>query len=172
MARTFTAAAHGFRTIPGLLLRALGAALLTNAPGTALAGALNANIAVSATVIQACTRVTATALNFGNHASGGAAIDARADVSVICNKGTPYTLRLDAGAAPGAGENRHMTTNGSYPPGYSLHRDPERSQLWDGTATHVGTQTTQSHAIYGQILPRQELPAGPYLDAITVTVSF
>lgn len=172
MGLALDAAAHGIRTIPGLLRCALAAALLSNAPGVALAGAARATITVTATVVKACSRVTATALSFGSYTSGGAAVDGRAEVSVTCSKGTPYTLRLDAGAAPGAGEGRRMTTNGGFALGYSLFRNPERTQAWDGAPAHIGTQAPQSHAIYGRIPPGQELPAGTYTDSVTVTVSF
>lgn len=152
----------------------LGAALLAVC-APCPAERISAQFSVTATVVPACTGVTASNLDFGTYVAGGNAADAQSVISVTCSGGTSYTVALDSGVA-GAGDSQRNMTGASSALRYSLFQNPERSAVWGSTASSgksaAATGAPQAFPVYGRIFPGQVTPAGQYADVITVTVTF
>ena len=153
--------------------------LLSLASGAAEAATTTGSMAVSATVLTACT-VTPGPLAFGNYdPTSATARDATASITILCTSGTAYTLGLDAGTGTGATTTaRHMTlTAGSATLSYSLYNDSGRTVNWgntSGTGALTGNATglTQSFTVYGRIPAQQSSSAGVFTDTITVTLTY
>ena len=112
----------GLRT--SLLLCALVAAGVTPTADAATATTI---LPVTATVLATCI-VVATPLIFGNYSA--AQVDAQAALTVTCTLGTPFVVRLDAGAGAGATIAARQLSFGANTLAYSLYRDAARTQNW------------------------------------------
>ena len=157
----------GLRT--SLLLCALVAAGVTPTADAATATTI---LPVTATVLATCI-VVATPLIFGNYSA--AQVDAQAALTVTCTLGTPFVVRLDAGA--GATIAARQLSFGANTLAYSLYRDAARTQNWgqtDGTDTASGTGALLPVIlnVYGRIPAGQFSAPGAYIDTVGVTVVY
>lgn len=156
--------------------------------GLSLLGALGATEARAST----CA-VAVTPLAYGGYTSpGGPRVDSSASVIVTC---TPtylllactvsYTLSLSSGLVGNPG-NRQMAS-GAGRLHYNLHSDAARSTPWGEGGASGGTvggnvstgllgllclQGQRSHTVYGRIPANQSVPAGTYLDQVTMTITY
>jgi spore coat protein U-like protein len=134
--------------------------------------------------VQGDCAISASSLDFGAFgvALAERATDAVSTLSIRCTEGTNYTVALDAGMGSGAtvAERRMTRDGGSELLRYGLYRDSLRSQPWgDGSSgtstvsgTGSGTQSTNSHSVYGRLMAQPPPPDGKYRDTITATVTF
>ncbi|PWC10753.1 spore coat U domain-containing protein [Brenneria corticis] len=143
----------------------------------ALAATATTNMAVSATVVAACT-ISTTALAFPDYS--GVAVDSTATLSVLCSNAAPYTVGLGAGTAVGAttalraltGSVAGSTLN------YGLYQEAAHTTNWGDTidtdtVAGTGTGETQTLTVYGEIAANQLTSAvGTYSDTIAVTVNY
>jgi spore coat protein U-like protein len=129
---------------------------------------------------QSCT-VTATAASFGSYDMfASAPLDTTGYISVRCDPGVAYMLKLD----PGQNANQNFqprkmrSAAGQSTLDYNLYVDSAYTQVWgDGTGatfarSGAGTGGTDHVAIYGQVPPRQNVVPGTYSDSIIVTVEW
>ena len=123
--------------------------------------------------------ITTTAVNFGGYDSYSQ-LDATGSVNVVCDVGTVYNIKIDAGANSGGGfiprKARHASTFGTAD--YNLYIDIPRTEVWgDGTngtffRSGTGTGAQEILTIYGRLPAGQKIVAGAYGDALTVTVEW
>lgn len=141
------------------------------------------DLAVSATVIESCTIVTAP-VAFGNYDAMGtnaaAPLDAAGSVTVSCTSGSTAHILLGQGLNATSGTDaapaREMAS-GSDLLSYNLYTDTTRLDLWGNTdatgVDHLGTGTTSGPiAVYGRVPFGQNVPAGAYTDTVAATVTF
>lgn len=97
--------------------------------------------------------------------------DGTGNVRITCNSTTAFTVGLGSGA--GTFDQRSMTNEQSTLR-YNLYTDATRTLIWgDGSLNGVsGIGTSVDLTVYGRIPARQSIPAGAYIDAITVTVFY
>jgi len=164
------------------LLSALtGALLLSGAHGAAGATA-NATIMVSVTVESSCT-VSANPLGFGSYQPGHGAVSGRTTLAVLCSKGAPFVVALDAGTAGSIAQRRMILGTAGLQ--YNLYTTPAHTTVWgDGTqgsatVSGIGRGLMASAAInetvYGRLpdAPANSgLAPGLYTDTITVTITY
>ena len=137
--------------------------------------------------------VAVTPLAFGGYTSpGGPRVDSAASVVVTCTPtylllacNVAYTLSLSSGLV-GTPGNRQMAS-GAGRLHYSLTSDAARSTPWGDGGAGGGTvggaistgllgllclQGTRAHTVYGRIPANQSVPAGTYLDQVTLTITY
>lgn len=166
---------HVYRT-PSALLAIVFGGLLSASGGQA--ATVSDTMSVSANVLSVCV-VNAGDMVFGNvDPTSGSAVDQTASISVLCTKGTSFTVGLNAGTASGATvTSRHMI-GGTGQLGYALYRDAARTANWGNTpgtdtpAAQVAASTASTLTVYGRIPGGQNVTAGSYADTITVTVNY
>jgi len=164
------------------MLGTLGGVLLLSSAHDAAAAPARAAMMVSVTVESRCT-VSASPLGFGSYQPGQGAVAARTTLAVLCSRGAPFVVALDAGAA-GSLAQRQMTLGSAVLP-YNLYTTPAHTTVWgdgtQGTATvsGVGRGFTSGAAItqtvYGQVpdtAANVHLAPGLYTDTITVTIDY
>lgn len=139
------------------------------------AGTATANMAVSATVVNACTLST-TALGFGSY-SFTAALTTTATVTVNCNKNTVGTISLSLGNNAGKGTfgTRAMADGSGDYLGYEIYQNVGNTTVWNttGTETVTGSGTAANLTAYGTIGTGQNVPsATTYSDTVVVTATF
>jgi spore coat protein U-like protein len=139
---------------------------------------ISTTFTVKATVLASC-QVTAADLDFGNYAAGtGSDTTANSTINVTCTNGTSYTIALDGGSVAHDVSARQMSDGNSHTLSYGLYTTAAFTTAWgDGsgsTATVSGTGdgTAQPSTVFGQLPAGQYVPAGPYTDQITVTVTY
>jgi len=123
-------------------------------------------IDVTATVQPSCT-IFANDLLFE--------IIGKTTLSLLCTKGTSFSIGLDKGNAPGATIiNRKMKNRASYL-NYSLYRDNGNNLVWGNsqgnTLTGIATGERQTFTLYAKIPAGQISAPGKYLDSINVVVN-
>ncbi len=156
------------------LLIAVMALLALNASATGT----GSDIQVGATILASCTS-SGTSLNFGasiDPLRTSGAVEASAELSVICTNTTPYSVGLSAGVNAGGGDTgaRTMKSGNNALP-YQLYLDPARSKIWgegSGAYSGIGTGNTQSLTIYGRLPSLAGVVPGSYSDTVTVTISY
>jgi spore coat protein U-like protein len=133
---------------------------------------------VTATVLASC-QVTASDLDFGNYAAtSGADTTADTTIDVTCTNGTHYTIALDGGSVAQDVAARAMSDGNAHSLSYGLYTSAAFTTAWgDGTgatATVSGTGdgTAQPTTVFGRLPAGQYVPAAPYSDHITVTVTY
>ena len=142
--------------------------------GTTLSVGLS--FSASASVVKNCD-VSASALGFGSVGTLAAAVDGQSALSVVCTRGTPYTVALDGGRSGAADPTaRRMTSNAGDSIVYGLYQNAARSVPWStaGTATlgATGTAATQTITVYGRVPVQTTPPPGNYSDTIVATVTY
>ncbi|HEY8949747.1 MAG TPA: spore coat U domain-containing protein [Rhizomicrobium sp.] len=139
---------------------------------------ISTTFTVKATVLASC-QVTAADLDFGNYAPGtGSDTTADSNIDVTCTNGTHYTVALDGGSTAHDVAAREMNDGNSHTLSYGLYTTAGFTTAWgDGsgsttTVSGTGDGTAQSSTVFGQLPAGQYVPAGPYTDLITVTVTY
>ena len=159
-------------------LAAAGLLALLGQP--AAAATTTSNMGVSAGVTSNCA-VSTSPIAFGNvDVTSGSNVDGTGGISVTCTSGTAWAASADAGLGTGASLVTRKMANGANLLDYALYTDSARSNVWgDGaegataTLSDTGTGAAQSKTIYGRVPSGQtSLPAGEYLDTVTVTVTY
>lgn len=143
-------------------------------------------MAVSATVISACTINTDTArgLAFGSYdpvsANTSAPLSTHTNISVSCTKGTPYTIRLDGGRYLAGTQRRMVNSRDSLSfLSYNLYSDLAYAVRW-GNGTGLGpaliaaaaSDASEIRTVYATIPGGQNLDAGNYTDTVIATIEF
>ena len=155
--------------------------------GTAFTGSANAltqtgNIAVSASVVAACS-ITVAPVPFGPYTGSAITRDVSNGVSVTCTNGAPYNIGLSAGGGSGATViTRKLTGSGTAAANtltYSLYKDSGYVNIWGNTTgndTQAGTGNgaAQSYTVYGKMnaLGAQTLATGSYSDTVIATITY
>jgi len=129
---------------------------------------------------EGCT-VSAVPVQFGQYnIIDPFPVDAVGRVSIGCDAGTAYTVKL------GPGEN---STGGFHPRklrsdtfgevlNYNLYRDSTHAEVWgdgiDGTffQSGLGTGGIRMLTVYGRLYERQNVGTGLFRDSIVVTVEW
>jgi spore coat protein U-like protein len=133
---------------------------------------------VRATVLASC-QVTASDLDFGNYAAtSGTDTTADTTINVTCTNGTHYTIALDGGSVAQDVTARAMSDGNSHSLSYGLYTSAAFTTAWgDGTSSTAtvsgtGDGTAQPTTVFGRLPAGQYVPAAPYSDHITVTVTY
>ena len=157
-----------------------GIVLAAAAAQPAQAATTSSTLDVSATVTSNCV-VSTSPIAFGNvDVTNGANVDGTGGISVTCTSGTGWSADADAGGGTGATLAVRKMSDGTNLLNYALYTNAGRTTIWgDGvggtTATISGTGNgvAQASTIYGRVPSGQtSLPAGAYLDTVTVTVTY
>ena len=169
------------RSLRALRLTAAGGIVLAAAAAMpAQAATTSSNLDVSATVTSNCV-VSTSPIDFGDvDVTNGANVDGTGGISVTCTSGTAWSADADAGGGTGATLAVRKMSDGTNFLNYALYTNAGRTTVWgDGaggaTATISGTGNgvAQASTIYGRVPSGQtSLPAGDYLDTVTVTVTY
>lgn len=130
-------------------------------------------LTAQATIDKNCL-VNTSALDFGNHGTLTSNIDATGRVNVTCTNTTPYSIGLDLG---GFTATTRRMTNGTDYVVYGLYQDAAYQTPWGEAAGNqakagTGTGLTESHIVYGRVLPQTTPPAKTYTDSVAVTVTY
>lgn len=140
------------------------------------AGTTTGNLAVSATVSEACTIDSGTAMAFGTVT--GISLTANHDMSgslyVTCSNGTPYTISLDLGSNADTTTRRMVNGTTNFLT-YELYSDAAGGVVWNSTSPPGGTAdgTSTLHTIYGRIPAGQQTAmVGAYTDTVGITVTY
>ncbi len=168
-------------------LCALIGAVALSGPQAAQAGTASSPIAVSATVLSACT-IVAGPLAFGNYdpvvANLTAPLDATATLTVVCSLGASTTTDLDQGVnASGTTPNfvRRLKVAGlAQFLTYQVYKDSGRTNIWGTTSgtpsgttnAYTGTGVTGTLTAFGRIPGGQNANTGAYVDTLTATITF
>ena len=127
--------------------------------------------------VQAVCEVTASDLDFGNYSSqAGSPLRGTALLRATCTPNTTYDVGLDQGQSGATVNERKMMSRASSL-NYQLYSDSARSAIWGNTTgtdtvTGVGTGSVIGHNVYGSVPAAQSIPAGDYVDTITVRVYY
>lgn len=133
---------------------------------------------VSVRVISNC-QIAVTDLAFGAYDPLGDnaqhALDATADVRMLCSRNAQANVMLDFGR-----NSRTLVRSMVAGPdriNYELFQDSSRTKPWgDGeNALHVfgvGGREAQRFVVYGRVSSGQEVPPGAYTDVVMATVDF
>ena len=146
--------------------------------------ALLATFAAQTAAAATCTH-SVGALAFGKYAAGSRShLDSTSLVTVTCSGALRESVSYSISFSRGSGSSFSPRTMRGGPGllGYSLYRDPARTQIWgDGTsatftvsdAYTLGTPTMQrTYVVYGRVLASQQARVGSYSDTLVVTLSF
>jgi len=146
-----------------------------------IGGALAA-LAAAAGPAQACT-ISASGVAFGAYDPRAVGADnGTGPISLACPTGSNSVIIALSTGTSGTYTNRTMRDGGDIL-NYQLYRDAARTQVWGNGTAGTFTQTLSggsvgggtrnySTTVYGRITALQNVPAGAYLDTITVTVTF
>jgi spore coat protein U-like protein len=154
---------------------AMCAGLLSAAP-LCIAAEARTSFAASATVVRGCIIAT-TNLAFGSYpaVAAGPTLLATSTIRVTCQLGDTYTIGLDDGVNRTGSQRRMARTSApvSYL-NYDVYKDASRTQAWGDTGgtrvSAVGTGGVQTYTVFGRLPGAQVVPAGAYVDTVTVTV--
>jgi spore coat protein U-like protein len=145
-------------------LRALACAILLTAPLVALGA-------------PGCSSLSATGISFGTYDTSSATpLDAAGTVTWRC----PGVGAIQATLSKGASTtfiNRTMV-RGAEHLAYNVYLDAARTTVFgDGSGGTSGTMVSgggqpQTLSVYGRVFAQQDVSAGTYTDALTVTFNF
>ena len=158
---------------PGSAARLLAAFALVAVAQPARSGTDTDVLAVTATVISACS-LSGGALSFGSYTSGQTAnADVDGTINYVNCSGT-LTFALDGGTSGNI--NARQMSSGVSRLNYQIYRDPTRSAVW-GTGANAQSQIlletrNGSITVYGRIPGGQVVPAGTYTDTVNITLTF
>ncbi len=142
---------------------------------TGLAATTTSSTQVTASVVKSCD-VSASNLGFGSVGTLSTAVTGQSALSLLCTKGTGYTVALDGGLSGATDPTARQMTGGGEAVTYGLYRDGGRTKPWGTSATATmggtGTASRQSIPVYG-LVPAQKTPSpGTYSDTVVVTVTY
>lgn len=101
-----------------------------------------------------------------------APLDSVGTIRVSCDSSASFSVALRGGG--GSIDDRRMTS-GADALHYNLYSNAARTALWgdgNGAGDVSATGATVDLDVYGRIPARQNVPAGTYVDSVTVTVTF
>ena len=138
---------------------------------------LSAGLAAVLLMAQAASAVTCDVspqdVGFGIYDPiGGPAVDGIGSLNVTCDSSADFTVTLSAGGGTFAG--RQMSS-GADELGYNLYTNASRTTVWAdgiGGSSVSSTGTNVDLTIYGRVPAGQNVPAGIYVDTLTVTVIY
>jgi spore coat protein U-like protein len=149
-------------------------------PAIALIGATTAAAVPAQTTFQVTSSVpvvcsvTATGMDFG--AYHGDLSDHTSSITVTCNKGAPYQIRLDNGIHYNAPYRRLKHRTSANYLIYELYRDAGKTARWgndEASSVHMTADgEAQQITVYGRVPASQTGPIGSYSNTTTVTVDF
>jgi spore coat protein U-like protein len=127
--------------------------------------------------------ISASGVDFGAYDTlNGTPTDATGSVTYVCRskelqKSVPVIITIDQGRA---GSFNRAMTGAAEPLGYNLYVDVGRTRIWgDGSGGTVTLQDSvapngkaNTVAVYGRVVPRQNVSAGRYSDGLVVTIQF
>ena len=120
-----------------------------------------------------CTLTSIPDLDFGRVEKLNKTYTGSTVLSFSCPLNTSWRISLDQGQNYD-GTYRRMRRDGYFIQ-YGLYKDATRNNPWDNTNTSqgVGTNGTQRIQIYGAVPPQNtKLPAGEYVDTVTVKITY
>ena len=158
------------------LKRSMLAAAMMLAPGLVNADTMTATVAVSATVVPACTTLSATPLNFGNYTSAANA-DATFTVTTNCVNGASVYYSISGGLNPLQDNVTKLLVMAGSAGGalqYKVYLDAARiNAIANGfSAGFFGTGLDKVDTYYGRLFSGFTVPSGTYTDTITITLNF
>ncbi|MBP2168269.1 spore coat protein U-like protein [Erwinia toletana] len=138
-------------------------------------------ITVTMVVTNDCTTITAPNVSFGSAPLVSSFMPVSQSISVICTKGSTYTVGLSNGSHA-AGNVRNMA-NGSAMLSYEIYKGSSTTDRWGPTgserqssANASTTSTdgvTRTYSYTAKVLATQNTPAaGNYTDNVVVDLSF
>lgn len=127
-------------------------------------------------ILNACTALSASTLDFGSQGVLSADVDQTSTINVTCTTDAPYTVKLDAGAnagTPGDVDTRRMTDGTDFV-SYNLYSDASGGAVWDNTTgvSRNGTGSQEAITVHGRVPAQTTPPAGTYTDTVTVTLTY
>ncbi|CAO95500.1 Csu type fimbrial protein [Erwinia tasmaniensis] len=153
-----------------------GACLL----GQQQTGTFTVPINVTITITNDCTTITAPTINFGSAPLVSSFLPVNQSISVICTKGSTYTVGLNYGLHA-TGHQRYMTSGGNQL-AYQIYQGSGPDDWGDNGSARVPSsasnaissdQLTRTFNYTALILTSQNTPAaGSYSDTVTVDLSF
>jgi spore coat protein U-like protein len=95
-------------------------------------------------------------------------------LQIECSAGSTLTMKIDAGASPGAGNTQRNLANGRTRIAYRLYSDSGRTKVIGiGQPVPLSVSGTLTLPVYGVLtLPGGAVPAGSYTDTAQVTLSY
>lgn len=128
-------------------------------------------IALAAPAAAAACNVNPQGVSFGNYDPLGAIpLDGVGNVHVQCD--LPIGFNVSIGSGAGTVADRRMT-GGAAQLRYNLYKDATRLFVWGEGIQGLDAIGTNVHLpVYGRIPGTQNIPAGIYLDSVSVTVTF
>ena len=133
----------------------------------------NNNFEIDTNYENSCVLNNMPDLNFGQVSDLNHSVSSSTSISLLCPTNTTWRVSLDNGLNYN-GSTRRMRNGNQYIP-YGLYRSADLSQPWESTGDSQGTGTSgmQQISIYGKV-PAQALiiPAGDYVDTVTVTLTY
>jgi spore coat protein U-like protein len=179
-------------SVAAALLLACGASLAQSTPGGAAASSTT-NIAVSATVSQACSISTTAALAFGAYDPTGTnanvALNATGQVSVSCSKGsTGLTIGMNNGTHAVGAQRQMQGATAADLLKYDLFQPPSNVPstactfpgvtAWNATGagllalSSATTKVARLYNVCGSIPGGQDVSMGAYTDTVIATLNF
>jgi spore coat protein U-like protein len=158
--------------------------LVISSASTTFAATATENLAVSASVINACS-ITTSPVAFLNYDPTAAAANdtGQGSVAIACTQGLSPTIGIGV-SAYASGAQRRMRDSGSIYLRYNLFQDTGRTIAWgDGVVVGAGNVFTptpavtidndvHSYPVYGRIPALQNVPENTYNDIVVATVNF
>lgn len=173
-----------FLMITSLMLPVPAAMIGVDFISSAYASSDSKQLNVNATVVSNCNFTSgggggSITLDFGNYDTVGTqetnSLDSTTNFDSRCSKGTSVSLSFDTGQHA-SGSIRRMEHNGEYLV-YEIYSDSGFTTVWGSGAEndmeYTSTQSApESKAVYGRILPGQDVSIGTYSDTLTLTATF
>lgn len=160
------------------LLAALCATGVGLTPGAVLAQERQStfDMPVAAAVVNMCT-VAAPPLTFNAPPGTTGTLRSTTTVQVACTTKVPFVVSMDYGDNP-LGVNRRMknTTRNAFVR-YEIYSNPTYTKVWSDKPNQrvsgtTGTTGTALLTAYGEVKNLGAIPAGIYVDTVTVTVNY
>lgn len=131
------------------------------------------NLLVTAEYENGCNLQSVPDLNFGQTNNLLQEKTNSTTISLSCPTNTSWKLGLDNGLNYD-GVSRRMRKGIDYIP-YYLYKNSNYTQIWDTNSDSqgVGNNGTQQIRIYGKVpIQNKLIPAGEYMDTVTVTLTY
>ena len=127
---------------------------------------------------QSCNVSNVTPMDFGSYTlMSPSPVDSVGELTIDCGAPTPVRIIMGRGIS-GCQIPRELRSGASWL-SYNLFSDAARTVIWgdgtEGTQTFIGTApgaVPLRLSIFGRIFARQGVPAGTYIDRITVVIIF
>lgn len=131
------------------------------------------NLLVTANFENSCYLQSVPDLNFGQTNDLLQVKTSSNIISLSCPANTTWKVSLDNGLNYN-GSSRRMRKGTDYI-SYALYQNPDHTQIWDTNSYSqgVGNNGTQQIKIYGKVpVHSKTVPAGDYIDTVTVTLTY